>query len=87
MNEQLGFNLKCQHHYEYEPQGQRTSIGRCKFCGDTISGLNGFPDSAYGHDNTFSLVSNPLRVMDNNVERILNDKRYPHIFNRNIDIN
>jgi hypothetical protein len=75
----------CLHHYEFEPQGFKTSTGRCRYCGDTISGLNGFPDSAYEHGRTFPLISNPRRVIDNNVERILNDRRYPHIFNRNID--
>ena len=72
----------CNHYYEYEPQGQAISYGRCKFCGDTIAGLNGFPDRAFEHGSTFNLASNPLRQPENNIERILNDKRYPHIFNR-----
>ncbi len=77
----------CNHHYEFEGQGSRVSIGHCRYCGDTIAGLNGFPDNAYSYSNSFPLASNPRRVMDNDIERILNDKRYPHIFNRHLDSN
>jgi hypothetical protein len=70
------------HHYVYEGQGSPVSKGVCQICGDVTYGRNGFPDDAYSHDNSFNLKSNPRRVKDNDIERILNDDRYPHVFNR-----
>jgi hypothetical protein len=74
----------CNHYYKFEPQGQKLSRGTCAKCGAETEGLNGFPDNAYNFDNVFPLESNPKRVMDNDVERILNDRRYPHIFDRHL---
>jgi len=73
----------CTHHFVYEPQGQAVSKGTCVNCGATTNGANGFPDNAYDYGNESNLQSNPKRQMDNDVESILNDKRYPHIFDRN----
>jgi hypothetical protein len=76
----------CSHYFIYEPQGQRESLGTCKYCGNQRLGLNGFPDELFQRvlpPTTFQ--KNVRRVIDNDVERILNDKRYPHIFNRNYD--
>jgi hypothetical protein len=72
----------CQHRYVFGSPNGASSIGICH-CGAKIEGLNGFPDNAYDYGNEFNLQSNPKRQMDNDVERILNDKRYPHIFDRN----
>jgi hypothetical protein len=72
------------HFYKFTPQGNSTSVGICTYCGNKIIGNNGFPDDAYAHENTFNLTSNPLRARDNDIERILADKRYPHIFNRRL---
>jgi hypothetical protein len=73
----------CSHRYSFEGQGSAVSKGICVACGDVTYGANGFPDNAYNHGNTFSVASNPLRQPDNNIERILNDKRYAHIYQRN----
>jgi len=72
----------CQHYFRYTPQGSKYSIGTCAYCGVSNIGLNGFPDDAYEHGMTFNIKSNPLRQPENNIERILNDRRFPHIFQR-----
>ena len=30
----------CVHHWMFEPPGGQTSIGVCKFCGDTVEQVN-----------------------------------------------
>lgn len=82
-NKPLVAQRRCSHWWVFESQGNPTSKGTCKFCGGTTECSNSLPDYLFenGLPPAFFLM-NRRRAKDNNIERIINDKRFPHVFQR-----